>query len=497
MGKVRRGSSLSTKASKTSLFFYGFGNLSPAIKSNFLGAPIFYYYNVVLGLDAWLVSLALAIALVIDGISDPLLGYVSDHTKSRWGRRHPYIYASILPGALSYFFLIVADFGTEQLALFFQLLLLITALRLAWTFYQIPREALGAEISKDYNQRNQLHGINSVFGWIGGAGVAYLTSAVFLGESYDNLAGYHTLAYWGAGGILLTGVIFAFGTHRDIPNLEGPKEDRPAGMGAIVGEIMKTLNHRSWLMLFFSGIIFSIYIGLTSGLTFYFNSFFWEWKPADVAIFAIVDLAGAILISGFAGRLARGWDKKRLAVGLFSIAIFIGPILFILRLLDIWYGIQILPENGPKYGSLWWVMLGHSFVQACVAVLAWILVNSMTADVVEDSQTKTGQRSEGLFFAGPNLIQKSISGLGLMIKGIVLTIVGFTPDGTEAEKAAAIEGLAAVIVVLSIVMPVLSVWIFSRYQITRDIHADNLESLGYVEKQAGPKREGLEAAGGS
>lgn len=121
----------------------------------------------------------------------------------------------------------------------------------------------------------------------------------------------------------------------------------------------------------------------------------------------------------------------------------------------------------------------------------------MTADVVEDSQTKTGKRSEGLFFAGPNLIQKSISGLGLMIKGIVLTIVGFTPDGTEAEKAAAIEGLAAVIVVLSIVMPVLSVWIFSRYQITRDIHADNLESLGYVEKQAGPKREGLEAAGGS
>ena len=92
---------MTTKASKTSLFFYGFGNLSPAIKSNFLGAPIFYYYNVVLGLDAWLVSLALAIALVIDGISDPLLGYISDHTKSRWGRRHPYIYASILPGSLS------------------------------------------------------------------------------------------------------------------------------------------------------------------------------------------------------------------------------------------------------------------------------------------------------------------------------------------------------------------------------------------------------------
>ena len=87
-------------ASTSSLIFYGIGNLSPAIKSNFLGAPIFYYYNNVLGLDALLVSLALAIALIIDGITDPLIGYFSDYTKSRLGRRHPYIFASILPGAL-------------------------------------------------------------------------------------------------------------------------------------------------------------------------------------------------------------------------------------------------------------------------------------------------------------------------------------------------------------------------------------------------------------
>ena len=136
-------------ASTSSLIFYGIGNLSPAIKSNFLGAPIFYYYNNVLGLDALLVSLALAIALIIDGITDPLIGYFSDYTKSRLGRRHPYIFASILPGALFYFLLITWQFASSQIGLFFQLLLLITLLRVSWTLYQIPREALGAEISKD------------------------------------------------------------------------------------------------------------------------------------------------------------------------------------------------------------------------------------------------------------------------------------------------------------------------------------------------------------
>lgn len=479
------------------MLFYGFGNLSPAIKSNFLGAPIFYYYNNVLGLDAWLVSLALAIALAIDGITDPVIGYLSDYTKSRWGRRHPYIYTSILPGALLYFLLINADFGSGQLALFLQLLILIGGLRLAWTFYQVPREALGAEMSKDYHQRNQLYGLNSMFGWIGGAGVAYLTSAVFLRDSYDNLQGYHSLAYWGAGGILITGLIFALGTHREIASLEGPREDRPRGLREILGEILSTLNHRSWLMLFFSGIVFSVYVGLTSGLTFYFNSFFWEWKPSDVAIFAIVDLFGALCISALAGRLAYGWDKKRLAVTLFTVAIVIGPILLILRLLDLWYGIHLLPYNGPKFGALWWIMLAHSAVQSGVGVLAWILVGSMTADVVEDSQTKTGKRSEGLFFSGPHLVQKAISGLGLMIKGIVLTVVGFNAGATVADKVAAVQSLAAVIVVLAVVLPATSLWLFSRYQITRNVHDSNLENLGYVEKEHLPGKAGLEAAGGS
>ena len=149
---------MSTKASKVSIFFYGIGSLSPAIKGNLLGAPVFYYYNNVLGLEAWLVSLALALALVIDGVTDPMIGYLSDYTKSRFGRRHPYIYASILPGALCYFFLIMANFGTTQWVLFCQLFFLIALLRIAWTLYQVPRDALGAEISKDYGQRTQLHG---------------------------------------------------------------------------------------------------------------------------------------------------------------------------------------------------------------------------------------------------------------------------------------------------------------------------------------------------
>ncbi|HKI73496.1 MAG TPA: MFS transporter [Pseudomonadales bacterium] len=471
---------MTTRARTSSLWFFGVGNLSPAIKGNLMGAPVFFYYNNVLHLDAWLVSLALAISLVIDAFTDPLVGYISDYTSSRWGRRHPYIVTSIIPGALFYWALPNAHFGNSQAVLFVQLLVLMAGLRLAWTFYQVPKDALAAEISKDYQQRTQLYGINSFFGWIGGAIISYLTSAVFLKDSYSNAAGYSSLADFGAIAIALFGVIFVAGTAREIPALEKPQA-RPKQLRGIFQDIIETLNHRSWLMLFSAGVVFSIYVGLTSGLAFYFNSYFWDWKPKDVAVFSLVDLGAAVVISGLAGQLARKFDKKRLAVTLFIVAIVVGPIPLILRLLDIYFGIHILPANGPKYSGLWWVLMVHSLFTSAIGVLAWVLVGSMTADVVEDSQRKTGKRAEGLFFAGPHLVQKCVSGLGLMIKGLILTAVGFSATAGDADKIMAIQHLAGVIVVLGIVLPFISLYLLSRYEITRETHTDNLENLGYVE----------------
>lgn len=470
---------MSTRARLSTLTYYGVGSISPNVVGNLLGTFLFYYYNVVLGLSPYLVSVALALALVVDAVSDPLLGYVSDHTRSRMGRRHPYIYWSLLPSTALYMLLLTAHFGDSELALFLQLLILVTGLRLAWTFYQVPREALGAEISKDYAQRNTLYGVSSFFGWIGGAGIAFATQAFFLKGSYDNLAGYHELAWWGGGIILVTSLVFSLGTHRVIPELEQPAESRAARIGDIAREILATLNHRSWLMLFFAGVVFSVYIGLVTGLGIYFNRFFWDWKPEEVAIFALVDLSAALIISASAGLLARSWDKKRLAVILFTISIVVGPILLVLRLSDLWYGTALLPPNGPQYGPLWWVMIIHSAFVASVGVLAWILVGSMTADVVEDSQRQTGMRSEGLFFAGPALIQKSISGVGYIIKGSILTMVGFSTAETELQKVAAVENLAFVFVILGIALPALALWIFSKYTITKSVHEQNLQELGY------------------
>lgn len=470
---------MTTFARPSTMVFYGIGAISPTIKNNLFIFFLFYYYNQVLGLEAYLVSLALALSLVVDAVTDPLLGYISDHTNSRWGRRHPFIYVSLIPSPIFYYLLLSLEYSQSQAGLFTQLFILATLLRLAWTFFNVPRQALGAELSKDYNQRNTLTAVSTFFGWFGGAIMWYMTTAVFLGDSYDNKQGYKDLAFWGALLILVTGTIFAVGTHREIPYLEPPRQKRPAEAREILKEIKETLNHRSWLMLFIAGVITSIHAGVTVGLGIYFNSYFWEWKPSDVAIFALTNLVGSLIISSLASRLARNWDKKQLAVGLYIIVISLGQLPFILRLSDLWLGTSILPSNGPIYGSLWWILISHSFITSTIGTMAGILVGSMTADVIEDSQATTGRRSEGLFFAGPHLIEKCVTGLGYIIKGAILTAVGFSVAVSAEDKVLAIERLAATVVILGITLPALSLFIISKYEITKSSHEKKLQDLGY------------------
>ena len=83
---------------------YGFGSVAFGVKNNGFDYFFLIFYSQVMGVSAYLVSLALLIALVFDALSDPLIGYLSDNTRSRWGRRHPYMYAAAMPVALGYYF---------------------------------------------------------------------------------------------------------------------------------------------------------------------------------------------------------------------------------------------------------------------------------------------------------------------------------------------------------------------------------------------------------
>ena len=116
---------------------YGLGNGAIGVKDNGFSYFLLIFYSQVVGLDARLVGLALTIALVSDAFIDPMVGYWSDNMRSRWGRRHPFIYAAIIPLVSLYFMLWNPPHGWPQSWLFAYLLGMAIVIRICISFYEI------------------------------------------------------------------------------------------------------------------------------------------------------------------------------------------------------------------------------------------------------------------------------------------------------------------------------------------------------------------------
>ena len=125
--------------------------------------------------------MALGIALVFDAISDPLIGAWSDRFNSRLGRRHPFIYASIIPLSLSFYFLFTEPASYSQSYLFWKLLILVLIIRISLTFYEIPRASLGPELTKDYDKRNFVNGWAYAAAVLGAMTVTFVMYSFFFG----------------------------------------------------------------------------------------------------------------------------------------------------------------------------------------------------------------------------------------------------------------------------------------------------------------------------
>lgn len=147
---------------------YGFGSVAFGVKSNGFDYFFLIFYSQVMGVSAYLVSLALMIALIVDALSDPLIGYLSDNTRSRWGRRHPFMYAAALPAAIAYYFVWNPPSGLEGDALFPYIVTIAVLVRTLVTVYEIPSSSLVAEMSDDYDERTSMLSYRYFFGWTGG-----------------------------------------------------------------------------------------------------------------------------------------------------------------------------------------------------------------------------------------------------------------------------------------------------------------------------------------
>ncbi len=456
--------------------FYGFGSVAYGVKDNGFAYLLLLYYNQVLGLPQIWVGAGILIALVIDSISDPIVGYASDNLNSRWGRRHPFMYAAAVPVAISYYFLFSPPAGLSDGALFAYFVTIAVLVRTFITFYEIPSTSLVSELTDDYDERTSLVSYRYFFGWWGGLTMSVLAFSVFLQPDAEhsvgvlNKTGYRQYGLAASALMVFAILVSAIGTHRHIPNLKSPPERKGGGLSRTVSEMRETFSNRSFVVLFISGIFWAMAAGLSAALNIYFTTFFWELSSDQISTIVLANFISAAIALVVSPVLSKNLGKKTAAMTIGATALTLAPAPILGRLIG-W-----MPENGSPW--LMPILVGHSIIEIGLIIVTSILVSAMVADIVEDSELSTGRRSEGMFFAARSFVQKSVSGVGIFTSTIILGMIDFPRDAQPGEvPAEVVSNLGKVYIPIILLLYGAGLACIGPYNISRETHAENLKQL--------------------
>lgn len=462
----------------------GFGSVAYGVKDNGFATFLLIFYNQVLGLDAGAVGFILLIALFLDALIDPLVGYWSDKTHSSCGKRHPWMYGAILPMAFAWIMLWHPP-ALDHGALMLYLLGFAFLLRASVSCYEIPALSIVPGLTSDYDERTALTRWRFVFAWGGGLSLLLLAFGFFLVPSPDypdgllNLDGYQLYGWTGAALMVLATTVSALTTHRRIARLDtSPPTHLP--LGPTLRKIRAALSNRAFLILLGSSLFAYINQGVTFSASSYLLFLYWEMPQSGFIAYSIslfVGVVGAFLLIG---ALQQRVEKRTGAVVTGILALVIAVLPYALRMAG------LFPPLG--HPALIPVLFTLVTISNGLAVASMMLGQSMAADVIEASQAETGERAEGMFFSAYFFTQKCATGLGLFLTGLIISIAGIPAQAKPGQvDAGVLDSFTLSYLALLISFAIASIAFLARFPITRADHAARISALA----QKGLAQKGL------
>ncbi|MBT3142602.1 MFS transporter [Ruegeria litorea] len=446
---------------------YGLGGIANGIFSNGLSFFLLIYYNLVIGLPAEMVGLALSIALVFDAVSDPLVGYISDNWKSRMGKRHPFIYLAIIPvSALFWLIWNPPSSLASQMELFWFLLGTTIALRLAMTLYDVPHNAMVPELTSSYNGRTLLAGYKVSATWIAGQimviamYVVWLVPTDIMPYGILNQAGYQQAGLFGAVIIGIAILMSALGLNRYQNIMQEIAHAEHGNAGGFFTQFFAATSLPSLRAIFISSAVFAIGAGIGAALWTYLMSFYWELSNDQIVYILFANLIGALAAGLMIKTVSNRDNKKSAAIKLSVLSTIVGVGPYLLRHFD------LFPANGTE--MLLYALLIHGVLQVGLIVATTSLMTSMTADVVEVGLHHSGYQNEGIITASITFVLKAGTAGGLAISGAFLGLIGFptAPDQSNLTPEI-ISGLGYNYALLTMVVYVLSIIALFFYRIDK------------------------------
>jgi len=407
---------------------YSIGMLAPSALIVFSRSFLLFFYSQAVGLNPWLAGIALTVGRVWDAVSDPLMGTISDRTRSRMGRRRPYIIFGTIPLALSYVAMWTPPFGWSQTELFVYLMMTDIAFNTCVTVVTIPYTSLGAELTTDYHERTKVTAIRMMFyqvGWfLGAVGVKLnqflIDAAAQIGGAWGTLLSFRE-------GYAMSAVIFGVVTIVTVIwsgySVKESAQSTDVHAIGMVRSYLRTLKNRSFAIVIvaflaaslFESIGFSIFPFLI-GFWYYQgdmqamnNNLFWLMMPLFFISFPAV---------WFWTWLSTKIGKKiTILIGTFASAI------------TIFLHYPMITPYHPNW--IWASMVVFGWAIASLN----FLISSLIPDIVDEEELATGgRRREGSFFGMQSFISKLGGALGLLMVGAFLSMIGFQQGAAHQSE---------------------------------------------------------------
>jgi glycoside/pentoside/hexuronide:cation symporter, GPH family len=416
---------------------------------------LLYYYAEVAGINTALAGSALLVGkLTWDAFNDPLFGFISDRTRSRFGRRRIYMLIAAVPLAAATWIQWSLPQGLTGLSAFLAVLLTFWLKDTFVTIAIVPYSSMIAEVTRDYNERTSLalyKSINSVIGYVIGAGAVMVLVGLFQNIGMDL-----TKAWSATGGVFgllaMIALLVTTLTIKEKPELAG----KPATTPILLG-LKYCFKNKPFIRLMVIFILGNLAFTIQAALLPFLIQYQLGMKD-QMTVIMVTSLVITGLFSFPAKLLADKINKGpayALGMGLAAVT-FLGAFF-------------LLPHHSTPWVYLVAVLLGISFSTQ------WVIPYAMMPDVIEYDEKMSGERREGIYYGFSNFINKFAIALGTAIPGWALAWFHYVPNAVQTEQA--LFGIRFFYAVVPAAVILVSLPLMIWYPITKKSHAILMEEL--------------------
>jgi len=430
------------KLTTLQMLLYGTGDLGYSMTNSIISAIFPMFMIDVVGLTPGLAAIALFIGRSWDYINDPLIGYLSDRTRTRWGRRRPFLLFGAIPFGLAFVTLWIKPAFTNQtsLVIFYAAIYIVYEL-IATTVY-MPYYALTPELTEDYDERTKLTSYRMFFNIIGSL-IAYTLPLMVIGQMVPENSSRVILMGTIFGGIAAAAyLVVFFGTRERKEYLD---QEKPK----LIPSLKAALKNRPFI--FAAGIYLFTWLAIVvaeTNLLFYIKYVINRAGQSSLIMASI--FVTAMIALPFWNWVSKKGNKRTAYI----IGVAFWAVVMILMIL-------ITPQTPFWVLMVLCVMAGIGISAA--QVLPWAII----PDAIEWDEYTTGERHEGVFYSLITLLGKIANSIAVPLSLVILELTGYVPN-SEVQPESALQGIRLVIGPIPAVLLVTGIIFAIFYPLSRE-----------------------------